>query len=283
MLQPTTYNPLPSPLNLPLAPPRRRYDLARQQPAAGPFGSPDRYDSFAYPRRRAAGSGAEERIPLFERPIGVHRMAYSYVCEPPRGRRPPIVHFAPHASLTAAYLPVVCGAGAVCPLPLSGGSVKAIDRRRAYWAFRIVKHSAKGLVWNRCLEMIRDRQVKWEARGAKLLESLDDDDLGAEIEVGGVAGSEADGEGGGVQAPSGAVQEVGEALDQLARDAVADWWVLLDEMHLQFGDGYEWARSDEDGSSLSKPVEYPVEWLERVAAWEQTPPPPAQTESEKRA
>ena len=45
------------------------YDLAKQQPAAGPFGCPDRYDSFDYPRRPTLtpvhGSDGEDLIRKF--------------------------------------------------------------------------------------------------------------------------------------------------------------------------------------------------------------------------
>ena len=64
------------------------FDLARQ-PAAGPFGSTDRYDG--------ADSGLEGGA--FERPIGVYRMAYSYVGE--ASATQPMLHFAPHAAQTA--------------------------------------------------------------------------------------------------------------------------------------------------------------------------------------
>ena len=43
--------------------------------------------------------------------------------------------------------------------------------------------------------------------------------------------------------------------------------MMNDEMLLRFGDGYEWMWG-EDGKSRSKPVAYPVEWLERVAEWD---------------
>ena len=214
------------------------FDMSAQQPAAGPFGLTDRYDSGAYPRREAAGGG-EERLPYFERPIGVHRMSYSYVCEPSRAGLP-VVHFAPHTSLTSVYLPVLCRPEeSASPSPLACGSVKAIDRAAAYWAFRIVKQNAKGLVWNRCLSIIQQRQQQWEARAAAI---LDEDDMAVPTRK-------------------------SEALHGLARDVVADWFEMLDEMLLRFGDGYEY-KWDEDGQSESAPLTYPVEWLERVADWE---------------
>lgn len=119
------------------------------------------------------------------------------------------------------------------PAPLSTGSVKCIDRTVAYWTFRLVKHSAKGLVWNRCLALIEQRQNKWEGAAAAIVD-------GAE--------------------PFAAKCV---ALEALAVDAVNDWWALNDEMLLRFGDGweYEWA---EDGESRCRPVAYPEAWLKAV-------------------
>ena len=118
------------------------FDLARQ-PAAGPFGSTDRYDG--------ADSGLEGGA--FERPIGVYRMAYSYVGE--ASATQPMLHFAPHAAQTAVYLPVLCGACAdaaaneAAPDALGVGTVRAIERASAYWAFRRVKHLPLGGVRTR--------------------------------------------------------------------------------------------------------------------------------------
>jgi len=210
------------------------FDLG-SDPAAGPFGGTDRFD---------AGNGAKAEPPedgAFERPIGVYRMAYSYVCE--ASATSPRFHWAPHASQTSVYLPVLCAMPA-CPAPLASGSVRAIDRASAYWAFRIVKHTARGLPWKRCLEYISQRQARWEAEAAAL--------------VGGEAGD----------AP--------EALEALARAVVADWYALGDELLLRFGDGFEYA-ADDSGAWSSKPLVYPTEWLESVGFYRATsdrPPPP---------
>lgn len=211
------------------------FDLARQ-PAAGPFGSTDRYD--------VTNSGLEGGA--FERPIGVYRTAYSYVGVADATQ--PVLYFAPHAAQTALYLPVLCGACAdsaneAAPDALGVGTMRAIERASAYWAFRRVKHTAKGLAWNLCLEMIRARQAKWEQRGMDIVDAT------------------------GVSADEKAVQ-----LRELARNAVADWWALDDELILRFGDGYEheWAA---DGSSRCKPLAYATEWLRLVGFVGSAPPP----------
>ena len=111
------------------------FDLAAQ-PAAGPFGVTDRYD----------GGTSSLEGGNFERPIGVYRMAYSYVGESKQGE--PVLHWGPHTAQSAIYFPVILraaqsesgtAAGIPIPTPLGCGSIKAIDRSSAYWSFRRVK------------------------------------------------------------------------------------------------------------------------------------------------
>jgi dipeptidase len=110
-------------------------DLARGA-ASGPFGIIDRFDGA----KACMQPGAPYAAP-FERPIGVYRMAYSYICEGFLGEGDTVIWFAPHASVTAVYLPVLSGT-ARAPDGLACGSIKKIDRACAYWAFRYVKHMA---------------------------------------------------------------------------------------------------------------------------------------------
>ena len=271
-----------------------RFELARQLLAAGPFGLTDRYDGEPSPCRpppAAQPSAQPPSAPLadaadaaigeaadashaeasrssalqgaFERPIGIYRMAYSYVGEPqpiatdddatvaidvstpsttPVPTRPSCFHFAPHCSQTAVYFPIACTMATV-PAPLAAGSVRAIDREAAYWAFRIAKHTVRGLPWDRCLALMRSRQAAWEAKADRLLDAYslaaDGDDAAARE-----AASEA-------------------ALHAFARDVVADWWALLDELLLRYGDGWEHEWEETTGKSKCAPLAYPAEWLEK--------------------
>jgi dipeptidase len=223
------------------------FDLSTQ-PAAGPFGVTDRWDG-------ANGCKAKEQAEdgAFERPIGVYRMAYSYIGEPHQPDHHSF-HFAPHSAQTAVYLPIVCSA-AQAPAALCTGTIRALDRLAAYWAFRVVKHTAQGLVWSRCLGLIAQRQRLWEGQAAAIID--------------------------GALSPV----DTAAAADALAAEVVADWWQLNDEMLLRFGDGweYEWR---EDGESLSRPLAYPATWLKTVGFFRtpdgapvegRPPPPPANT------
>lgn len=210
------------------------YDLS-MQPAAGPFGQTDRYDGFDSPCRPSPSS--EQTTGAFERPIAIYRMAYSYVGEPSvEGTH--LFHFAPHASQTSIYFPILCSM-AECPAPLATGSVREIDRSVAYWAFRIAKHTCRGLPWDRCLKVIQERQQLWEGRASQLLETADADD-------------DRDGE------------ATADALNVLAREVVEDWWTMLDELLLRYGDGWEHEFDQVTGAKTSKPIAYPTPWLERV-------------------
>ena len=256
------------------------FDMARN-PASGPFGTTDWFDSGlpnviaddedaapaspeaaakrdliaaakeaeaatcdpANPTKPSSRRGA---IEFDERPIGVFRMAYSYVGEASPsvrgggGVRPAVLHWAPHASTTAVYFPVPV-AMRDCPPPLAAGSVRAIDRTSAFWAFRIAKQTARGLPWSACLEKIAARQAAWEGRAEAMIEALRTWDEAAVPRFFDTS-------------------EV--AIHELARSVVDDWGVLLDELLLRYGDGWEheWG---EDGERKCKAVEYPTEWLAR--------------------
>jgi len=48
---------------------------------------------------------------------------------------------------------------AACPAPLASGSVRAIERASAYWAFRIVKHTARGVTLTLTLTLTLTRTL----------------------------------------------------------------------------------------------------------------------------
>lgn len=65
-------------------------------------------------------------------------------------------------------------------------------------------------------------------------------------------------------------------LAELAAAAVADWWMLDDELTLRFGDGWEheWVVAGvvDSGASRCRPLVYPDSWLERVGFASNAPP-----------
>ena len=162
-----------------------------------------------------------------------------------------LLHFAPHVSQTAMYFPILVSPSSendvVVPSVLCRGTVKNIDRLAAYWVFRIVKHTARGLVWNRCLEQIQRRQSSWENKVSKLIRS---------------------------SCLDSSLTDIRALFEIFANKVVADWWVLNDEMLLRFGDGWEheWVEHEEAGeageagdtsSCQCRPIAYPRNWLEK--------------------
>ena len=222
------------------------YDLSKQ-PASGPFGITDRFD------------GVPEDSGCFERPIAVYRMAYSFVGEPngitfgstsSTQRHHHLLHFSPHVSQTSVYLPVLVPSflsssssrvdvdafDYFVPSCLSRGSVKQIDRECAYWVFRIVKHTMKGLIWNRCLTLVERRQNQWEEEIAMRIEQASSDECVT-------------------------VRQMQGVLERIGKEVLSDWWKMQDEMLLRFGDGWEHDYSEEN--RISRPVAYSQNWLER--------------------
>ncbi len=247
------------------------FDLSAQ-PAAGPFGATDRYDSAN--GCKAPDGGVEREDGAFERPIGTFRMAYSYVGSPlacsPRaaaaggghsgngggdGAKHHMLYFAPHVSQTAVYLPVLVSSppddgdeSNAVPAVLRRATIKKVDRASAYWAFRVVKHTARGLPWNRCLARIQDRQqVAENAVDAARVKGLED------VAQRGEGGSRGD----------ISVAAVRAEFDEVSTRIVAGWWALNDDLLLRFGDGWEYEWADDGTSRVRQPVPYPRDWLER--------------------
>ena len=125
------------------------FDLSKGL-AAGPFGVVDRY------------TGVDK---VFERPIGIYRQAYSYITEIAKGS--PVVWWGPHASVTTVYRPVPVAVDAP-PDCESRGWYKSLDRGSSYWAHRYIKQIAL-MRWSTCMEVIGERQAKWEAKGRALV------------------------------------------------------------------------------------------------------------------
>ncbi len=110
------------------------------------------------------------------------------------------------------------------PAPLSNGSIKAVDRSSAYWAFRRVKQTALAF-WDRSFKRIVERQCAWEAKAVAIVDGEDTSVVKA------------------------------RNLVALAADVVQDWWMLDDELTVRFGDGWEHEWDAKDGTSKCKPLE----------------------------
>jgi dipeptidase len=158
--------------------------------AAGPFGVVDRY------------TGVDQ---VWERPIGIYRQAYSYITETLAGGSEdeasvPMIWWGPHASVTTVYRPVLVTSSSV-PASLCTGWYKSLDRGAAYWAHRYVKQTAL-MRWDTCMNVIRERQAEWEAKGATLVAQ------GLVMDK----------------------QALSDAIGEHAAALLDDWWSLCDEL-----------------------------------------------------
>ena len=256
------------------------FDMARN-PASGPFGTTDWFDSglpnviaddedaapaspeaaakrdliaaakeaeaaTCDPANPTKPSSRRGTIEFDERPIGVFRMAYSTSARRlPRcaaaaacGRRCCTGRYTRRRRPSTSPSPV---AMRDCPPPLAAGSVRAIDRTSAFWAFRIAKQTARGLPWAACLEKIAARQAAWEGRAEAMIEALRTWDEAAVPRFFDTS-------------------EV--AIHELARAVVDDWSALLDELLLGTAtDGSTSGARTASGSA--RPSSTPTEWLAR--------------------
>ena len=133
------------------------FDLSKGL-AAGPFGVVDRYTGVN---------------PVWVRPIGIYRQAYSYITETLPAdnwslKPTPLLWWGPHASVTTVYRPVFVASASV-PASLCTGWYKNLDRGSAYWAHRYVKQTAL-MRWDTCMAVIKERQEEWEAKGVALID-----------------------------------------------------------------------------------------------------------------
>jgi hypothetical protein len=167
-------------------------------------------------------------------------VAYSYVGEAVTDE--PLFFFGPHCAQTGVYFPILCSMSAA-PGAVGTGTVKALDRGCAYWAFRRVKHTAL-MRWDLCLKQIQDRQSLWETKALTL---VDDGSMCTEAKA--------------------------DELVKLATAVTTDWWRLDDELTVRFGDGYEHTVDQANGSLTRTPLAYPTGWLHSVNFVSSAPPP----------
>ena len=110
------------------------YDMT-QGPAAGPYGSPNRY---------AAGVGELQVKGNWERPIDLFRSTYTFVVQASAAAPAPlraVLWFGPHAAHGTCYVPIPSGSLAV-PEPYRAARQGTLDRGSAFWAFRYVENIA---------------------------------------------------------------------------------------------------------------------------------------------
>lgn len=120
------------------------YDLT-VGPAAGPFGTPDRYSL-------TDSTGVEG---AWERSIALFRTGYSFVSSLNKDMENGIVWYGSHAAHGTVYVPVPSGASRAPSVLSQSCSPAAFDRDCLYWAHKTVENFAN-LRWSVMIEDIKN-------------------------------------------------------------------------------------------------------------------------------
>ncbi len=212
------------------------YDLT-VGPAAGPFGTPNR---FQVPGSMKPEDRSSED---WEREIAQFRCSYSFVAQL-RDDMPAeigtVLWFGEDSPDTTVYVPLYAGTTSV-PEAWSIGNRKAFDPDCAWWAFNFVNNYAN-LNWNAMYPVIREQKAAYEG---KFFANQD------AIEAVAVAMYETD--------PAAAVEFITDYVNSCMNTVNDGWWDFAWQL---VGSYYDGMRINEDGSSTT--LGYPTEWLSAV-------------------
>jgi dipeptidase len=233
--------------------------------AAGPFGSPDRFN----------GGAAEASVPgAFERSIALHRTTYTHVLQT-RAWLPDavggITWFGAHAAHGTCFIPLPAGATGVPP-SLMVGNATVVDRASLWWAHRYV-HNLAQLKYGYAVADVRRAQEEWEAKGLALVHEMD-----ARY---GPGADTATSRAHDLPTPPGrhTREQVTAAYFAHADAVLTAWWALADTLMVQYADGFISMPGQKGGPGAA--VGYPARWLKAVG-WSRGPPPPPPPPSRNR-
>lgn len=218
------------------------YDLTKG-PAAGPFGSPNRWPTPVAVRPEGK-KGLD-----WERPIAMFRCSYSFVSQSRDWLPNPVggvLWFGEDAPDTTVYVPIYCGVTEL-PKPWTTGKRHVFDRDSAWWAFNLVNNWAN-LRWNAMYAEIREKKAEFEN---VFFEKQ------AEVEKKAVELYKND--------PSQAVKYLTEYTNDALNKVEKGWWDFAFHLIGKYQDG---AVINEEGKQVS--VGYPTEYLEEVGFGELT-------------
>ena len=208
------------------------FDLT-QGVAAGPFGTPNRYEG---------GQGEEVRNGAWERAISLFRCSYSYVLQARSWLPDPIgglVWWGPDAPHSTVYVPFYAGITRV-PEAYSEGNLRQFSRDSAWWAFDFVSNWAD-LKFSYMIQDIREQQTLLEGQA-----------FGEQSVVEQTAASmyETD--------PDSARDYLTDYCASNGGNVVREWWSFADYLIVKYHDGYV------NTPVLGEGVGYPAWWLDAV-------------------
>lgn len=200
------------------------FDLT-QGPAAGPFGTPNRY-------------ATSSKYGAWERAISMFRCSYVVVMQC-RSWLPNaiggVAWFGEDAPHSTCYLPIYCGATSI-PEALTIGRRDVLDKKSAWWAFNYVSNYAD-LKYSYMIKDIQETYKKFEGEALALQPAIE----AAALDL-----YKAD--------PKLAATFLTNYSNAHADRVVKAWWDLADMLAVKYQDGYV----------NLKTVGYPQEWLKSL-------------------
>lgn len=209
-----------------------KYDLSAG-PAAGPFGMPYRHKPGPGEAAVAGQCGPLGPCSRWERSIASFRSVNihaTWVHSPSAAGAKATFWFAPYAAVASVFVPLLTNAAAV-PDALADVSNRALDRTKAYWAFKELGQFSYPR-WRLVRDEIDSVAAELEAKGDELARRM------RRAEESGAAAT--------------------AAANAHATSVVQRWQELYTELLVRFSDGFEY-----DGHETNY-LGYPAWWLTEI-------------------
>jgi dipeptidase len=203
------------------------------EPAAGPFGNPNRFATRERPPEGYMG---------WERTISIFRCSYCVVLQTRDWLPDPVgglAWFAEDDPKTSVFVPFYCGISKV-PESFEIGRRDVFDRKSAWWAFDFVSNWSN-LKYAYMIEDIQKAYTSWEETFANLQPA---------VEARAKQLCEED--------PQACIAYLTKYSNDMAQAVVDDWWTFSDHLVMKYNDGYI------NKSGERESVGYPKEWLDLV-------------------
>ncbi len=217
------------------------FDLSKGM-AAGPFSNVVRFEGGAESTMSSQSGPAVKGA--FERPLSIYRCVYAYVCQARKKLPDPIggvIWFGSDRPATSVLIPFYPGSGGL-PDSMERGNPLHFDRGSMWTAFNYVANYA-GLKYSYMIQDITEMRDAFEVqffgrqadveKNALALWNKGEKDKAAKL--------------------------LNDQSRQDARDVLAAWWKLSEDLYVKYNDGYLNTKE-----KLAQPLFYPGWWLKAV-------------------